>query len=170
MTERRRWAVTVAVGVGLAVGALAACTPTGPEDLPSELFPSTQDVADVALTAPDAGPSPVAELTVVPEQGVVTPLDGPFTDRVVVHDATLVDDLVTARIDVVKDVSELLALEVDVAWYDAGGLLVGSTRHVVDPEVAEEFHSTAGILGLPLEVPAPGGVSATLGFPVLVNE
>jgi hypothetical protein len=126
--------------------------------------------AAVALTAPSPAAGVPTRLEATPAPGTVAVVDGPFTDRVVVHDATLEGDVVTARLDVVKDVSELLALEVDVAWYDAEGELVDSVRHVVDPEAAEEYHSTAGIVGLPLDVAAPGGVSATLAIPVLVNE
>lgn len=53
---------------------------------------------------------------------------------------------------------------------DADGSLVGSTREVVDAAHAEQLRTTAGIVDLPIDVPAPGGVSAVLGIPVLVDE
>lgn len=164
----RAAAVTLTGLATLAV--LGACATWGPEDLPPDRTDVAATAADVALAAPSPGPTAADRLRAVPDPGAVEVLDGPFLDRVVVHDAVLADGVVAARIDVVKDVSELLALEVDVAWYDDEGALVGSSRYVVDPEAAEEFHSTAGISDLPIEVRAPGGVSATLAVPVLVNE
>jgi hypothetical protein len=159
-------ALRATVGVLLTLGLAAGCAAGGPTKAGD--VPAT--AAAIALTAPSPAGSVPAHLEVTPAPGTVAVVDGPFTDRVVVHDAMVEGDVLTARLDVVKDVSELLALEIDVAWYDAEGQLVGSVRHVVDLAEAEEYHSTAGVMGLPLDVAAPGGVSATLAIPVLVNE
>lgn len=156
--------VTVALAA-LLVLPLAACT--APAD------PAAPDVAAgaaaVALATPPPGPSAAPSVTPPPEPGTVVILDGPFLDRMRL-DLTLADGQVRGTVDVTADVSELLALELDVAWYDAAGRLLGSQRHVVDPELAEEYHTTQGVVGLPVEVAAPDAVSATVAVPVLVNE
>jgi hypothetical protein len=100
----------------------------------------------------------------------VTIAPGPFTDRVRLEGLALSQGQVSATLDVVSDVSELIALEVQVDAYDATGALLGSERQVVDPDAAEAYHSTAGIQDLPIAVPAPGAASAVLSIPVLVNE
>lgn len=167
MTGRTAGVRTAALLGALAVGALAGCASGTPAAEPGDVV---DEAAQVALTAPQDSAEPAARLDPVPTAGSVRVVDGPFVDRVEVTDAAVVDGHVTASLDMDKDVSELLALEVDVAWYDEDGALIGSTRLVVDPEEAEEYHSTRGILGLPVEVATPGAVTATIGFPVVVQE
>ena len=126
--------------------------------------------ASVARETPAAPAAAPAELSPVPPAGTVTVQPGPFTDRVRLEGLALADGQVSGTLDVVSDVSELLALEVQVDAYDATGALLGSARMVVDPAEAEEFNSTAGIQDLPVTVPATGASSAVVRIPVLVNE
>lgn len=164
----RRSGVVLAAWVAatLALGACTASTTT--ED------PAVPDVAvgaaDVARQPPGLDAGPAASVAPVPDPGTVTLIEGPFTARVHLDGLTLVDGRLTGTLDVVSDVSELLALELDAAWYDADGALVGSSRTVVDPATAEQFHTVDGIADLPFDIPTPGAVSATLAIPVLVNE
>lgn len=61
-------------------------------------------------------------------------LDGPFNDRLRVHDlAFSAGERATASgsLEVVSDVSELLALEVEVAFLDAAGKEVAREREVL---------------------------------------
>ena len=164
---QRTWrAACTVVVIGAVVVGLAACSPAGGAaevDVPGV-------AAEVALLAPDEPDAAPDVLDPVPPAGTVELVPGPFDDRLVVNHPALVDERVTATVDVVSDVSELLALELDVAWYDGDGALLGSTREVVDPDVAEDFHTEGGIVGLPIEVAAPGAVTARLSIPVLVNE
>lgn len=156
---------SVVAGALAALLALAACT--APADPPAPDVAA--GAAAVALATPSPAPSAAPSVTPLPEPGTVVILDGPFLDRMRL-DLALADGQVRGTLDVTADVSELIALELDVAWYDAAGQLLGSQRHVVDAEVAEEHHTTQGVVGLPVAVAAPGAVSATVAVPVLVNE
>lgn len=164
---QRSWRSACTVAVVGAVLGLAACSP--PEGA-AERVDVPDLAADVARLTPDEPVAAPDELDPVPPAGTVALVPGPFDDRLAVNDPALVEGRVTATVDVVSDVSELLALELDVAWYDEEGALLGSTREVVDPDDAEAFHTQAGIVGLPIDVAAPGAASATLSIPVLVNE
>ncbi|WP_129337552.1 hypothetical protein [Cellulomonas endophytica] len=171
-TPVRRTSAPLAVAglAGALVVALAGCsTPDA----------ATVDVAgqarEVALSSPAPAPAAAEALDAPAPAGTVVVLDGPFTDRIELRELRLEEGgHVVAAADVTKDVSELLELELEVAWYDAAGALVTSVRHVVDPEDAEEHHSAAGVIGLPVDVappvPVPADASATVAVPVLVNE
>lgn len=142
----------------------------GCSSAPAPQGSSTAERAAAVAVQPPATPQPAASVSPVPPAGTVTVADGPFTDSVVLDALELRDGTLTGTVDVVSDVSELLALEVQVDAYDPGGALLGSARQVVDPEDAEEHHTTAGVVDLPLVVAAPGAASVVLSVPVLVNE
>ncbi len=159
---RRVLAVTV---VALLVPAAAGCAPGPASGDPG----AVQRAAEVATQAPVV-PAPAASITPPAVPGTVQVVAGPFTDRIALDALVLADGVVTGTISVTKDVSELIALEVQVDAYDGAGALVGSEVLVVDPEDAEAYHSTAGVVGYPLAVPATDAVTAVLSVPVLVNE
>lgn len=71
-----------------------------------------------------------------------------------------------------SDVSEIINLEVRVDFYDEAGKYLTSERQIFRTQDTEEFHTTAGVAGLPISVPGPavGVHSAVLSVPVLVNE
>ena len=161
---RRSRALVVAA---VAVAVSAACSPA-PEAAPSTTAPDL--AASVATQPPAPPPAPAPTLDPVPAPGTVAVAPGPFVDRVRLEGLALAGDRVTGTLDVVSDVSEVLALEVQVDSYDASGALLGTQTLVVDPESTEEHHTTAGVQDLPLAVAAPGATSAVLSIPVLVNE
>ena len=133
--------------------------------------------AAVAAQLPSTEPSVAASVAAGAPPGSVTVCTGPFIDRLRLSDLLLTGSAggsssVTGHLDVVSDVSEIIALEIRVDFYDVAGRLVGSAQQVFDPAATEVFHTTAGVVGLPFSVTAPvaGANSAVLSVPVLVNE
>ena len=125
--------------------------------------------------APAAGEPTLPGLgSAAPAPGRVGRVAGPFDDRFTLSGLRLSDGRVTGRLRVTSDVSDLLELQVLVAYYDRTGALLGvrrSTHHATD----EHAHT-----GPPSEVErfavtAPARFrdevrSAAVGVPVLVNE
>lgn len=149
----------VAVAVVLAAGACAQSK--GPE-------PETSPVAQKLDTA--AAPKQLAHL---PMPGTVTVVQGPFSDRFSLTDVRLMQRTVAARLKVTSDVSELIDLELSVAFYDASGHLLGIARTTYAEGDGADGKPLAESAGVPLTVAWKGRgtpASALLSVPVLVNE
>lgn len=162
----------VVAGVALTAfgaGALAASQPSSPESPP---------VADVQLTygtdaaAPDTPVLPGFE-TAAPPRGEVAQVPGPFDDRFVFGELRFSRGVASGEVTITSDVSELIDLEVVAGFYDADGVLLGTSSfvhhgeahaHSGPPELTEEFEIRA-----PASI-ADRAVSASVGVPVLVNE
>ena len=121
--------------------------------------------------APPAEASPQPTLAPVPAPGTVTLAQGPFDDRFTLDGLALATGTVTALLTITSDVSDLINLEVAVAFYGTDGALLGTGRQVTGTDESEPFHTTAGVAGLPLRIDGPvGASSAVVRIPVLVNE
>ena len=101
---------------------------------------------------------------------------GPFDDRLALGVLRLRDGVVTGRLTVTTDVSELLELEVVAGFYDTRGRFLGTARwvHHLD-ESGEHGHAGPPEESETFRVVAPARLrervaSAAVGVPVLVNE
>ena len=164
----RRSRVLATAALALALSATACAAPTSTEGTPGSA--AADLAASVAAQSPAPPPAPAPSLDPVPAPGTVTVAPGPFVDRVSLEGLALSGDQVTGTLDMVRDVSEVLALEVQVDAYDTSGALLGTQTWVADPASTEEHHTTEGVQDLPLAIAAPGAASAVLSIPVLVNE
>ena len=119
--------------------------------------------------------SPVPEAVApAPARGQVVQGAGPFDDRFTLAGLALADGKVTGELDITSDVSEILVLEMHVAYYDAAGTLLGRQTQI------ERGEDHAAAVGVPDEtvsvsILAPTRYraavsSALLTVPVLVNE
>ncbi|RKE20477.1 hypothetical protein [Streptomyces sp. TLI_171] len=172
MTSRTRTACALGA-LALAAALLTGCTGTG--DAPE---PDAPSVSPVALPAPRQAPAPAAVLATPVATGEVRVENGPFTDRIRLTGLALTaTPAVTGHLTVTSDVSDVLALEVHAAYYDAAGHLLGTgTFQYQEEEAATGQHAgpRAAGEGIDLTVPAdhltgtPTG--AVLTVPVLVNE
>jgi len=161
---------------------LAACTgaqgssPGAPSSAAQVALDAAVGAAAVASESPAAAPSPAGSVGGGVAAGTVALAPGPFLDRVRLTALHLGPTAVTGTLDVTSDVSEIITLEVSVAFYDGAGTLLGSSSQLFSTADTEPFHTTSGVVGLPLTVPVPAQVtagsprSAVLGIPVLVNE
>ncbi|MEU7063933.1 hypothetical protein [Streptomyces sp. NPDC046161] len=135
----------------------------------------------VVLPAPRSAPAPAAVLAQPLGQGEVRVDQGPFTDRMRLDRLTLTDrQTVTGHATITADVSDTLALELSVAYYDASGHLVGTGAFQYQEE-GEDAHGTerhdgprAAGDGIDFTV-SPGKLTGTpagavLTVPVLVSE
>ena len=112
-----------------------------------------------------------------PEPGTVAQVAGPFDDRFTLSRLSVADGVVTGRVLVTSDVSELLELEVVAGFYDADGRFLGSGRsvhhhdesqgHAQDARPSGE--TEAFRIGAPRRFAAQVS-AAVVGVPVLVNE
>jgi hypothetical protein len=156
-------------------GTSAACSddPAGsvpdPRGAAVTEFPGLEPAADEA-TLPGLETSD-------PPPRTVTQVAGPFDDRFTLSGLRVDEGVVTGRLRVTSDVSDLLELEVVVGFYDAGGGFLGTARAV---------HHVDGAAGHPHDDGPPSEVerfdiaapacfaqrvsSAVVGVPVLVNE
>ncbi|WP_329196485.1 MULTISPECIES: hypothetical protein [unclassified Streptomyces] len=135
----------------------------------------------VVLPAPRSAPAPAAVLAQPVRQGEVRVEQGPFTDRLRLERLTLTDrQTVTGHATITADVSDTLALELSVAYYDSSGHLVGTGAFQYQEE-GEDAHGTerhdgprAAGDGIDFTV-SPGKLTGTpagavLTVPVLVSE
>ncbi|MFD0569313.1 hypothetical protein ACFQ0T_08580 [Kitasatospora gansuensis] len=114
MHSLTRAAALAALALTLAVGC------SGPsEDEPVPTAP----VSALALPAPREAPAPAAVLGSPAAAGEVRLEQGPFTDRLTFTGLRLDPKAtaVTGHLAITSDVSDLLALEVRAAFYDASG-------------------------------------------------
>ncbi|WP_405495239.1 hypothetical protein [Nocardia sp. NBC_00511] len=151
---------------GLAVASVvfgAGCAPA----------PNTTTAAPApSMPAPKTAAPPVAALIAAAGEVRVEP--GPFTDRVRVTGTRLDGSTVHGTLTVTSDISDVLALEVHAAFYDAAGRLSGTGmfQHA-DAESVTAVHVPHGT-GIDFTITATSAanpVSAVvLSIPVLVNE
>ncbi|MEV6773473.1 hypothetical protein AB0N05_33060 [Nocardia sp. NPDC051030] len=156
---------------GLIAGMLAvAAFGAGCASTPDATTPAP---AAAPMLAPKTAEPAAASITAAPGEVRLTP--GPFTDRVQVTGMRLDGTTVHGRLAITSDVSDVLALEVRAAFYDATGKLVGTGtfQHADEEPVTGGPHipSDAGIDFAITSAPADAAVSAAvLTIPVLVNE
>lgn len=135
---------------------------------PAAVAPTT-----VAMPAPRTTEPPAATASLA--SGEVRLVPGPFTDRVRLSGIRLDGATVRGTLAITSDVSDVLALEVRAAFYDASGRLLGTGtfEHADEEPVAGGTHVPSND-GIPFAItadPAGGAVAAAmLSIPVLVNE
>jgi hypothetical protein len=110
-----------------------------------------------------------------PAPGRVVLAKGPFDDRFAVTRLRLDEARVSGVLTVTSDVSDLLALQVLVGFYDRGGRLLGTNRYVRSADEHHDSHAGPPSQVTRFSVAVPRGlrddvVSAAVGVPVLVNE
>ncbi|MET9695335.1 hypothetical protein ABZY31_00155 [Streptomyces sp. NPDC006529] len=137
--------------------------------------------APVAMPAPRGAPAPAAVLARPAAAGEVRVEEGPFTDRVKLTSLKLTGQgSVTGHLAITSDVSDVLALEVGAAYYDANGHLLGTAAFPYQEEGEDarggEHHDGPRAAGGGIDFTVPAGrfaqapASAVLSVPVLVNE
>jgi hypothetical protein len=134
---------------------------------------STTPVPATVAAAPATVAAAPASITAVSGEVRLTP--GPFSDRVQVTGMRLEGASVHGRLAITTDVSDVLALEVRAAFYDATGKLIGTGlfEHSDEEPVSGGPHipSNDGIDFVIASTTADVPVSAAvLTIPVLVNE
>jgi hypothetical protein len=171
---------TRACASGLAVVALTAAGCGGGGDTGARddaaaqqraVTPPKPTVVTTASAAAASVPAAPRHLSPVPAPGTVRLADGPFNDKLRITALRLRRTdrpQVTGRILTVTDVSEVLALTVDVAFYDRDGLLV-STGHRSLQEV-EAFFDKPLRFRVRASTPAPDAVAAVMTIPEYVPE
>ncbi|MFE9368434.1 hypothetical protein ACFYM2_01420 [Streptomyces sp. NPDC006711] len=143
-------------------------------------------VPSVSFTAPRQAAAPAAYQKLA--RGEVRLEQGPFSDRVKVTGAAIgARSAVTGHLAVTSDVSELIALELRAAYYDADGKLLGtgSYHYAEEGHEGQEGRQGQGAHGAGQVPPAEGAgidfeivpaslgatpAGAVLSLPVLVNE
>lgn len=123
--------------------------------------------------APKPAVAPAGSIAAAPGEVRVEP--GPFTDRIKLTGTRLDGNAVHGRLAITTDVSDVLALEVSAAFYDAAGRLVGTGHfeHADEEAMGGGSHipHNDGIDFTITSAPADAAVSAAvLSIPVLVNE
>uniref|UniRef100_A0AAU2V6M3 Lipoprotein n=1 Tax=Streptomyces sp. NBC_00003 TaxID=2903608 RepID=A0AAU2V6M3_9ACTN len=167
----------IAAPAVLAVLTLALATACGGGSGESKAEDAPSPVPSVSFPAPKQAAAPAAYQKLA--KGEVRLEQGPFTDRVKVMGGALsAGSAVTGHLAVTSDVSELIALELSAAYYDADGKLLGTGSF----QYAEEDHDdhkgahtpAAEGKGIDFEVKPKAltgtPTSAVLSIPVLVNE
>ncbi|KPI33863.1 hypothetical protein OV450_6255 [Actinobacteria bacterium OV450] len=142
-----------------------------------------RSAAAVALPAPSGAPAPAAVLTPPAKTGEVRVEQGPFTDRVRLTALALAPagkPGVTGHLAVTSDVSDVLALDLRAAYYDADGRLLGTGTFHYQEEGADasgaDHHDGPRAAGDGIDFTVPADqltstpASAVLTLPVLVSE
>ncbi|MDJ0382473.1 hypothetical protein [Streptomyces sp. G-G2] len=187
LTRRTAGALAAAAAVlALASGCSGAPRADGADSADSAGDPAGS-VAPVALPAPRGAPEPAAVLASPAAAGEVRVEEGPFTDRVKLTSLKLTSlkptgkAAVAGHLAITSDVSDVLALEVRAAYYDASGHLLGTGTFQYQEEGEDakggDHHDgpRAAADGIDFTVAADGQfaqapTSAVLSVPVLVNE
>jgi len=176
VSPRRLLALAAIAGlVALAVGVPFAQRERGPAPAPdpASLVPSIPAVTEQDLL-PASLPGPAAP-------GSVQLVPGPFADAAAIDALVLQSDgSVTGTARVLRDVSELIEMNLFIGWYDAdGALLAGRPLVLSQPDFTQAFQ--AGITDslyngvLPWQVEAPAEItpqvsSAVVRLVSVVNE
>ena len=177
-----------ALAVAVAASAAGCSSGSSPEASPAAAAsgsPVPRAPAPVTSSAPSAAPqetlSPGPEAAGAPARlasparpGTVSVRPGPFDDRFALRGSRLRDGVVRTELTVTSDVSELVVLEVQAAYYDARGRLLSTSRatHAPEHDPAHEGPPEETV-ALRLAAPAQDRArvsSAVLSVPVLVNE
>ncbi|MEV7087743.1 hypothetical protein AB0O07_17880 [Streptomyces sp. NPDC093085] len=190
---------TAAALTALTLTALTGCTsgstPDSASDSTSGAEAKAATTSPLPLPPPRSAPAPEATLAAPLKEGEVRIEEGPFTDRVSIKDLTLTADstsgsssssgsgsgsTVGGHLTITSDVSDVLALELRAAYYDAKGRLVGTGtfQYQEEGEDSEGGHHhdgpRAAADGIDFKAPATTltgtATSAVLSVPVLVNE
>ncbi|MVU82734.1 hypothetical protein GPX89_36560 [Nocardia sp. ET3-3] len=157
-------------GAGVLIGGLLAAVLAGCSATP---HPADSAPAAAPVAAPRSAEPPAATASIAPGEVRLTP--GPFTDRVRVRDTRVDVSSVHGVLTITSDVSDVLALEVHAAFYDATGHLVatGTFEQAAEQSLTPGAH-TPGEEGIPFTITAAPAeattTSAVLTIPVLVNE
>ncbi|MFB6955673.1 hypothetical protein ACFCYB_01230 [Streptomyces sp. NPDC056309] len=180
--SRTRGRVASATAVGaLVLGALTGCSGNGQDSRPHSTA-SSATPSELALPTPRSAPAPAASLSPAATPGEVRISEGPFTDRVRITKLALAKGpaAVTGHLVVTSDVSDLIALELRAAYYDAQGRLLGTGtfEHAEEGEAAHAHGEHSGPQaeneGIDFTIPAKGvqgtPAAAVVSIPVLVNE
>ena len=163
------------LALALVAGASTACTD---EDPAASTDPTSAAVTTFSGLAAPSGDALLLGLdTAAPTPGAVVQVPGPFDDRFTLDELAVHDGVVTGDLTVTSDVSELLELEVQVAFYDDDGRFLGSASSVRHHDESQG-HEEAGPPpeeSEPFRVVAPRRFAdrvsaAAVGVPVLVNE
>ncbi|MER7172983.1 hypothetical protein [Streptomyces mesophilus] len=158
----------------MALAALSAgCATDGREPAAR---PAASPVAALSFPSPSQAPAPPAtvEPPLAPDEVRVE--EGPFTDRVRFTGLALTDRCsVRGRLIITSDTSQVLALEVRAAFYDAKGRLLSTAAFRAGGGHVHGGHEAAeGEEGIGFTVTAPKGRDKVSGVvvsvPVLVNE
>ncbi|GGU00974.1 hypothetical protein [Streptomyces violascens] len=166
-----------AVLAALALALVTACG-GGPGSGGDRAEDAPSPVPSVSFAAPKQAAAPAAYRKLA--KGEVHLEQGPFTDRVKVTGGALAAaSTVTGHLAATSDVSELIALELSAAYYDADGKLLGtgSFRYAEEGHDDHKGAHTPAAEGPGIdfkvqpEAPLSGTpASAVLSIPVLVNE
>ncbi|MFD7031664.1 hypothetical protein ACFWAR_26930 [Streptomyces sp. NPDC059917] len=171
-----------ALAAAAAVLALASGCSGGPAaDGADAAGDAAGSAAPVVLPAPRSAPAPAAVLAHPAAPGEVRVEEGPFTDRVKLTDLKLTGAAsVTGHLAITSDISDVLALEVGAAYYDASGHLLGTAKFQYQEEGEDAkgtaHHDGPRAAGEGIDFTVPAGqfaqapASAVLSIPVLVNE
>ena len=160
------------------VGTSASCASEDGEVDSDAADAGTAAVTEFPGLEPAAAEATVAGLhSSSPAPGTVTQVSGPFDERFVLDRLRVGSGVVSGRLTITSDVSELLELEVVAGFYDSGGRFLGTARAVrhLDAAGAHEHGEGPPEQVEEFEIAAPatfaGRVSAAVvGVPVLVNE
>ena len=158
---------------GVAIG--ATLTWHGAASTAPAAQPVKQFVPVSSTVAPRGALAPVAKLAVVPAAGTVTTLDGPFDDRFNLADLRLSAGVVTSKLRVTSDVSEIINFEITASFYDVQGQLLGTASQEIAEGDGSKGDPTAENGGVELRLAANPSylaqvASAQVRVPVMVNE
>lgn len=168
-------AAVAVVATWLVVTAMRSDEPASAADLVDPAAVVRTDLP--GLTPPTGEPRLPGIADATPRPGTVDVVPGPFSDRFTLDRLQVADGVVSGRLHVTSDVSDVLELQVLVGFYDGRGDFLGTGRatYHLDEATADVEHE-----GTPSElekfsVVAPARyagrvAAATLGVPVLVNE
>ena len=131
--------------------------------------------AVASTTAPKGELPPAARLAVLPAPGTVTELVGPFDDRFTLAELRLTSGVVTSKLRVTSDVSEIIDFEIVAAFYDAKGGLLGTARQGIKEGDGSAGSPTAENGGVLLRLAAAPAylnrvASVQVRVPIMVNE
>lgn len=179
---RSRVVVVAVAVVLLAVSAFAVTTLRG--DPPVDRVAASLDTSSLVpqIEPVDATTLHPRRLVPAPRAGEVLRLAGPFDESLRLDELTLEPSAgtLTGTARVLDEVSELIVLELQVAWYDQDGVLLDTSSTELgreDAEASESVHEAGGDhdSGMPFTLSAPAEVrdrvaSGQVYVLVLVNE
>lgn len=133
--------------------------------------PPRPTVITASRAARDGVPQATRRLASIPRPGTVALAAGPFNDKLRVGALMLrraQRPQVSGRMLTTSDVSEVLALTIQVAFYDRHGSLVATGQH--SRQNVKEFFDKPLHFRLRSSQPAPTAVTAVVSIPEYVPE
>ncbi|WP_148612781.1 hypothetical protein [Nocardioides rubriscoriae] len=174
--------ILLALALALVAGAGVACSDrSGTDDSGTRPVAAVDPLTAAKTSFPGLEPARPGDLplgldTASPAPGTVAVVPGPFDDRFVLRGVRLADGVVSGRLTVTSDVSDLLELEVVAGFYDADGRLLTTAKavHHLDEAVASHEEGPPDETA-PFRIAVPRRLldrvaSAAITVPVLVNE